>query len=277
LAACLDSLAHLDYPRDHVEVIVVDDGSDTLMGPVNDGFRDRLRLKLVRQPRSGPAAARNRGAARAQGEFLAFTDDDCRPAFNWLETLAQRFDKRPELGVGGKIINELKSNSYSQTTQTLLDYLCTYYNTDPNRALFLTSNNLAVPAAGFRDMGGFDPSFHGTGEDRDFCNRWVRFGYPMTYASEVIVYHVHDLTFSSFIRQHYNYGRGSFQFHQASIRHTDAEAGVEPVSFYFKLLLYPFFQRSLHRKGLLASLLVITQVVNAVGFLKEKKFRRHAL
>jgi GT2 family glycosyltransferase len=275
LAACLDSLVQLNYPRHRFEVIVVDDGGNTSLGAINDGFRHKLSLTLVRQFRSGPAAARNRGAALAEGEFLAFTDDDCRPAVNWLEVLAQRFEERAELGVGGKVINQLKGNFYSQATQTLLDYLYVYYNSDPDRALFLTSNNLAVPATGFRKMGGFDSSFL-TGEDRDFCHRWVCLGYPMTFAPEVIVYHRHDLTFSSFWRQHFNYGRGSSKFRRAVTGHPHAKAGLGPVSFYLKLLFYPLSQRSLQGRALLVGLLLISQVANTAGFLREKLFPRNA-
>src|SRR5204863_3960920 len=78
LAACLESLVALDYPREDFEVVVVDDGGRTPLEPLLDPVRNRLDVRLVRQERAGPAAARNAGAEHAQGDLLLFTDDDCR-------------------------------------------------------------------------------------------------------------------------------------------------------------------------------------------------------
>ena len=84
LADCLRALSALDYPRRRFEVIVVDDGSASPLAEVVAPFHPLFRLTLVTQDNAGPAAARNTGAALAQGEFLAFTDDDCLPSGRWL-------------------------------------------------------------------------------------------------------------------------------------------------------------------------------------------------
>jgi GT2 family glycosyltransferase len=64
------------------EVIVVDDDSDD--GTAELAGRAGGPVKVLRQGRSGPSAARNRGAAAAEAPALAFTDADCFPTPGWL-------------------------------------------------------------------------------------------------------------------------------------------------------------------------------------------------
>ncbi len=66
-----------------LEVIVVDDGSSDDTAAVARSVSTQIRV--VAQPASGPARARNRGAAEAAAPVLAFTDADCFPAPGWLE------------------------------------------------------------------------------------------------------------------------------------------------------------------------------------------------
>jgi GT2 family glycosyltransferase len=65
-----------------VEINVVDDGStDTTPDVVRKVARSDARVRLVRSPHAGPAAARNVGVAVARGEYLTFVDsDDLCPA-----------------------------------------------------------------------------------------------------------------------------------------------------------------------------------------------------
>ncbi|HBR39114.1 MAG TPA: glycosyl transferase family 2, partial [Sulfitobacter pontiacus] len=83
LARCLAALdAGTCKP---VEVIVVDNGSArSPQGVVND----YPWVSLIHQPIPGPGPARNLGAARAQGDVLAFLDADCLPDAHWLAHIA---------------------------------------------------------------------------------------------------------------------------------------------------------------------------------------------
>lgn len=267
LGECLAALSRLDYPKERLEAIVVDDGGGMPLAPVLERFRGSLDLKLVEQEQAGPADARNAGAALARGEVLAFTDDDCQPARDWLSRLVARLDTRRDRAAGGHTVNALRENPYARTSQLIIDVGYDQNNRDPEDARFFTTNNLVVPTAAFHSLGGFRSGWV-TSEDRDFCDRWVARGFMLTYEPAAIVYHAHRLNFRSFCRQHFAYGRGAYRFHHAHARRSKRHVRIEP-SFYLKLLLYPFRHARSYDIFRLAGLLQIWNLVNTAGFICE--------
>lgn len=272
LANCLQSITHLDYPRDRFEVIVVDDGSFMSLEPIVTPFRQQIEITFITQPNAGPASARNTGAAKAKGKFIVFTDDDCQPTPNWLTHLETQFTMTPDALLGGKTLNALPENLFSTASQLLIDYLYQYYNTKPEQASFFASNNFALSTENFHQIGRFDTTFPlAAGEDREFCDRWLYHNYPMIAVPDAQIYHAHKLTLRSFWRQHFNYGRGAFHFHQLRAKRGIGKIQVEPLSFYFKLLSYPFSQLDSHQpKFLLSALFFISQFANVLGFFRER-------
>jgi len=271
LAECLRSLARLDYPADLVEVIVVDDGGVVLSDGIVAPFRERLNLTLLRQENSGATTARNAGAAAAKGNYLVFTDDDCEFAPDWLKTLAARLDVSPGAMVGGAVLNNLPGNIASTASHLLLQFVLDYYNQGGDRTGFLSGNNQAMPAIGFRAIGGFDERFPaGVGsDDREFCDRWIHFGRPLVYAPEIRIYHSYVHTLRGFMRQHFKNGRGAWHF-QRILAKRNRRGEVEPLFvFYANLLLYPLRRKSGCMTPVLVFLLIVAQAANVVGFFWE--------
>lgn len=254
LADCLHALDRLDYPQHRFEVIVVDDAQG-----------------------DGPAAARNRGARDARGELLAFTDDDCRPGGGWLGALAGRWQGADDLAVGGRTTNGRPDNLCATASQTIVDLVYAHYNADVGSARFFASNNLAVPAAGFAALGGFDERFR-TSEDRDFCARWLASGRRLVTADDAVVTHAPELTLAEFWRRHVAYGRGAYRYHRARPLTTRASLRSE-LPFHGSLLrlVRPQLARVGARKAApLAALLVLWQAANALGFVREALASRRA-
>jgi glycosyltransferase involved in cell wall biosynthesis len=268
LAVCLESLAKQDYPRDRFEVIVVDDASELPLDPVAVIFRERLTLTLLRQSRrAGPSVARNCGAAHAKGEFLAFTDDDCSPASDWLQRLAARFASTPRHLIGGRVVNALTDNLYSTATHVILDAIYDYYDPLKGRAHFFLTSNFSLATDLFRQLRGFDENWPlAAAEDREFCYRWLKRGFPMTYAPEASVYHHHDLTLSSFCALHFKYGRGAYHYHLLRASNP-GQGGLKPDwNFFLSTFCYPIRHMPKYKVAVVVGLLFVWQVFNAAGY-----------
>jgi GT2 family glycosyltransferase len=273
LAACLEAVAALRFPRKRFETIVIDDGGDRPPDPGLEEVAGRARARIVRQPAAGPAAARNRGASEARGEILAFLDDDCAPDPDWLDALDRALAAGTVAGAGGRTVNALPENPYASASQALIDYLYAYYNRDRAAEPMFTTSNLALPRARFREIGGFDQRFaRAGGEDRELCLRWARAGGEIRYAPEAIVRHFHRLDLRGFLRQHFTYGRGAARFHQVR----GSGPVPEPLSFYRELVLYPWRERRRGRTRM-SALLAVSQAANAAGYAWELRPRARRL
>jgi GT2 family glycosyltransferase len=261
LAACLAAVRRLAFPRERFEVVVVDDGSRVPVAS-GDGWR------LVRLEGRGPAAARNAGARAARGRWLAFTDDDCRPRPDWLGELAARLAAHPDAMVGGRTVNALTDNPWSEASQLLVDWLYDWLAERHGSGRFFTTSNMALPREPFLALGGFDESFPAPGaEDRDLCERWAAAGLAAMYAPEAIVDHAHELDALSYWRQHVRYGRGARRLWGYRSGRGGRQR-MEPVTFYTGMLEYPF-RRGARNPLPLSLLLALSQVANAAGYASQ--------
>lgn len=273
LAECLEALAALAFPRERFEVVVADDGGESSLEPVIAPFRDRMRVRVIRQNNAGPAAARNAGAAAATGRFLAFTDDDCRPRPDWLDRLHDALSKNDAAMIGGRSVNALPNNACSTASQVILDVVYDHFNSGAGGPRFFASNNVAMPRTRFNELGGFDADFPlAAGEDRDLCDRWRHRGLPLLYAEDAVVDHAHPLTLKRFYRQHFNYGRGAYLYHQLRARRQSGRMR-DDVGLHFRLptlLREPLSRLRLTMAIRVLVLLGVWQVANAHGFFLER-------
>lgn len=225
LSRCLESVQALRYPR--FEVVVVDNApeTDSTLTLVKERFGDRVRY--VREPMRGLAAAHNRGLAETLGEIVAFTDDDVVVDPGWLDALAAGFAD-PAVGcVTGLILPA----SLRTETQVRLEahggfskgFRSRRYSTDsppadqplfPFTAGRLGSGaNMAFRTESLRAIGGFDPAV-GTGtpakggDDLLSFFRILVHGYALLYQPQALVWHHHRDRPEDMDGQAFGYGAG---------------------------------------------------------------------
>jgi glycosyltransferase involved in cell wall biosynthesis len=260
----LAALAKQRYPAPKFEVIVVDDGGGAPIQDVVRPYESSLNLRLCAQTNSGPSAARNLGASRARGRFVAFTDDDCAPEPGWLAALERAFVTAPEAAIGGALVNGVDGNLYSEASELLVDYLYLRYSPTQILGGFFLANNLAVPREAFLAAGGFDASMR-YGEDREFCHRWAAHGGAFCHAPEAVVRHHNVLHLFSFAGLHYRYGGGTALFRDRLGRRGLPPATMSPPGWYVGLVLHGMRRRGGWRGVALAALLALSQVCSMAG------------
>src|ERR1700759_479896 len=93
LEACLRSVFSQKLDQSDFEVIVVDNGSRSLPQAIVERYPGTI---LLQELTPGPGPARNRGAAAASADILAFTDSDCRVHPDWLGSAIRTLNEAPE-------------------------------------------------------------------------------------------------------------------------------------------------------------------------------------
>ncbi|HKV84361.1 MAG TPA: glycosyltransferase [Ktedonobacterales bacterium] len=185
LERCLRALLAQDLSPSAYEIIIADDAASHQTARLVEDVarsvcRDGPRVRYVPICGAhGPAAARNQGWRAAHGDLIAFTDDDCAPAANWLsEGLAAARD--PEVvGVSGRLLIPLTTtpSDYARNA-ALLQF-----------AEFVTANCFYRRAA-IEAVGGFDERFEcAWREDSDLYFRLLRHGGRFARAERAIVTH----------------------------------------------------------------------------------------
>lgn len=204
LEACLDSLA-AQRGAPPFEVLVVS------AQPPRE--REDLLVGWVRMEERNAAARRNRAAAFAAGEILAFLDDDARAAPDWLARGLEAAGPLeifggPDLLPPGSSFAERISDMLLATPVAGSAVSAHGRNPRPGPVAHpwdLTLCNLFVRRAAFDALSGFDESLGYIGEDTDFLRRAMVRGICPEMLPEVKVWHRRRAFPVAFLRQRWRY------------------------------------------------------------------------
>jgi len=201
IGRCLESLQHLDFPRDQFEVIVVDNGSTDGTARIIDSYTSELNLRRVERKNVRISALRNFGAYLAQGEIFAFLDADCLAPREWLTNAISLIGDQPAGVIGGHCQIPEKSSWVARAW---------YPDERINKrgiVQYIPSGNLVVPRSQFSSVGGFDETLE-TNEDYEFCQRICKAGYSVRAFPELNVVHLGvPQTVSEFYRRNRWHGK----------------------------------------------------------------------
>lgn len=170
------------------EVIIVDDGSDV---PVDIAEYSDDRIRLVRIPHGGVGTARKAGFDAAQGEYVAYCDDDDEWTTDHLRLLRQQLDTQP-------YVNLVYADSLwiEPGKEPHVPYS---FEFDPIALVtfdFIFATDVMHRAGAARDVGGFDASY-AAHEDWELWLRMARVAAPLHVPLVLSRHHWHEGTISA--------------------------------------------------------------------------------
>jgi glycosyltransferase involved in cell wall biosynthesis len=192
LESLLDQQGNVRY-----EVLIVDNGSTDDTRQVVDATRtssQNVPVTYLYEPRPGVSYGRNAGVELAKAPIIAFTDDDCRPASNWVESIVRAFEQHPDVDcIGGRAVACWPEHVPGWFTPlqasplALCEHGAEKVAVDATRAeICLITANLAVRRHVFEKAGGFSTHYP-RGQDRELQLRLWRAGFRGLYVPDVVV------------------------------------------------------------------------------------------
>jgi GT2 family glycosyltransferase len=241
----LGTLAAQTIAPAEFEVIVVADGCRDDTARVVRTLSFLFRLVVLEQEHTGPAAARNRGAAHAAARLLLFLDDDRRVAPGFL---AAHLAAQASLTDGGVVLGPMSSVVHGPPDDVLqVESRCWWaaqaseWARPEHRftARDLFACNVSMPRDVFIAAGGFDEGFREPGpEDRELGVRLLRRRVPFRFAPAAVTEHDDRQTFERLLARAVADGRGHVLMAQ---RHPEVLAELplgEPVQGNLRRLLW---------------------------------------
>jgi cellulose synthase/poly-beta-1,6-N-acetylglucosamine synthase-like glycosyltransferase len=199
------------------EIIIVDNGSVDKTATVVQEFISTAPapVSFVSDPRPGKSNALNMAVGIARGDIVAFTDDDCYPAADFIDRVWAAFQD-PKLGyITGRILLHDPTDHPGAISESTEPF------TFPGRSFLHAGSvmgaNMAFRRSVLLNIGGFDPLF-GPGapfhaaEDVEIASRASAMGWTGQYHPEVIVRHHHERKAPEFARllKRYSIGIGAY-------------------------------------------------------------------
>lgn len=218
LQRCLDSIHGHELAEVGGELVLVDNGSSDQTPEVMQAFKAAapFPVEIVTEPAAGLSRARNAGLAKARGDAIVFSDDDCYLGPGFLPTVRRVFESGQFQFCGGRtLLYDPTDSQYGCVTKE------TFRLFPPNsfiNAGEIQGTNMVFQKQVIERIGPFDtmlgPGTPFRGDDIDYCARASMAGFAGAYVPELVVYHHHgrkpDSDDLDRIQKDNDYARGAY-------------------------------------------------------------------
>ncbi len=239
----VESVNKLDYPKERYELILIGDEETELLNVSSKRANDYGIKTIVKYEPFAAGKKRNIGVDVANGDIIAFTDDDTILREDWLDNAVKHLnDNTNYVGVGGPNFTPREGLPFAKAvgrifgSKFLFSFRYTIGHAKPKEIEHNPTCNYIIKKEVFKTV-----KFHDSlwpGEDAEFDIRLIKNGFKILYAPNVVVWHHRRSRPLPFLKQMFNYGKTRAQVTRMHPDSFDIRYFAFISAFFFLLALY---------------------------------------
>lgn len=211
----LSKLKINDYPKEKIEVIIVDQNDKINLKPIIKKYENDFKITYIKSNVKGLARNRNIGLSKATGDIIAFPDDDCEYISDTLIKVNNYLNTSDSNIVMGRIIERDGSDSLRIWKKENFEVnKSNFYTSCSSVTMFFKKENTSLL---FNENLGAGAKF-GSCEDSDILYRNLKANNKVLYKSDIKIYHPHYDSNENMSREKiYSYGLGFGAFVKSNL------------------------------------------------------------
>lgn len=204
----IHSLLNLNYPKNKLKVMVIDDGSSDNTWSVVQKFQNNPQIELYSKENGGKYTALNFGISKLTTDLVGCLDADSYVHKDSMKKIALYFEDKETMAVAPSIklwqpktvlqLLQKVEYGFGIFTRKLYHYMNAIYITPGPFSIFRREV--------FENLGGYKHA-HNT-EDIEIALRMQKNGYKITHAHDAIVYTVPPKTMKALLKQRVRWSHG---------------------------------------------------------------------
>lgn len=244
----ITSILKQDYPFEKMELIIVDgDSTDGTIEILKKCLSNHQIKTLFLSETNGLGASRQLVVNKATGNYVIWVDSDMIISRSFVTNQVKFMNGHPKAGIAkGKYeIGKYQNNQVVAVLENVEFLLGTYSVGKTTKSL--GTSGCIYRLAAIRQIGGFDLTIKGAGEDTDAENRLRRAGWDL-YVNAALFQELRRTTWKSLWTEYFWLGQGGKQVVEKDWRSIEFYKMLPPVAVFSRLVLLPKAYKIMHRK-----------------------------